>query len=113
MNETKEKPEPATPSRWFVAVSSLAISGFAILVAHLYGFVHWKVLAGPDMMAVHGTPAWDRAFFMLIRLERIRPVTGVVALVFAIWASRYLPSVVRLGVLAVALLALALSLLVM
>jgi len=113
MNETKEKPKPTTPSRWFVAVSSLAISGFAILVAHLYGFVHWKVLAGPDMMAVHGTPAWDRAFSMLIRLERIRPVTGLVALLFAIWAMRYLSSVVRVGILAVALIALALSLIVM
>jgi len=96
-----------------VAASSLAISAFAILIGHLYAFQHWGVLSNPDMMAVHGTPAWDRAFGMLVRLEHIRPVAGVVALGFALWAMRYLPPVVRLGVLAAALVALALSLVVM
>jgi hypothetical protein len=83
------------------------------LIGHLYAFQHWRVLSNPDMMAVHGTPAWDRAFSMLIRLEHIRPVAGLVALGFALWAMLYLPPVLRLSVLAVALLALAMSFIVM
>jgi len=113
MNEMKDKSKQRLPSRWFVAVSSLAISAFAILIGHLYAFQHWRVLSNPDMMTMHGTPAWDRAFPMLIRLEHIRPVTGIVALAFALWAMLYLTAVLRLGVLAVALLALAMSLIVM
>jgi len=113
MNETSDKPKPRPPSRVFVAVSSLAISAFAILIGHLYAFQHWRVLSNPDMMAVHGTPAWDRAFSMLIRLERIRPVAGLGALVFALWAMMYLPPLLRLTILAVALLALVMNLVVM
>lgn len=113
MNEMTDKPHQRPPSWCFVAVSSLAISAFAILICHLYAFQHWRVLFNPDMMAVQGTPAWDRAFSMLIRLEHIRPVSGVVALVFALWAMLYLPPVLRLGMLTVELLALAMSLVVM
>ncbi len=113
MNEMNDKPKQRPPSRWYVAVSSLAISAFAILIGHLYAFQHWRVMSNPDMMAEHGTPAWDRAFSMLIRLEHIRPIAGVVALAFALWARLYLPPIPRLGVLAVALLALAMSLVVM
>ena len=93
MNETKDNLQHRATSLWYVVLSSLAISGFAILVADFYGFVHWKVLAGSDLLAIHGTPAWDRAFSMLTRLECIRPITGLIALIFALWAIRYLPPV--------------------
>jgi len=113
MKETSDKPKTRQPSRVFIAVSSLAISAFAILIGHLYAFQHWGVLSNPDMMAVHGTPAWDRAHAMLIRLEHIRPVAGLVALIFALWAMVYLPPILRLAVLAVALLALVMNVVVM
>jgi hypothetical protein len=112
MTESADKPKLRTPSRWFIAMSSLAISGFAILATYLYGFLHWEVLAGPDMAEVRGTPMWDRAFSLLTQLGCIRPITGFIALIFAVWAMRYLPLVVRLGILAIALLALGMSLIV-
>jgi len=98
MTEPKQKWNPKTPSRWYVATASLALSGLAICIASLYAFQHWRVPWNSDMM---------------YRLEWMRTIAGVIAFVFGVWAMRYLPSLFRLGVLAVALLALAMCLVAM